>query len=220
MNPWIDLLSRPPYLLEQDRSEVERFNQGAARSVRIETSLLPEPYVGRIDAPVVLLTLNPGVSTDDFALHRNPQFRERVLQCHRQEPMAYPNYYLDPDVSGPGARWLHRIARPLVSVFGARAVAHSLALVEFFPYHSERFAHRGVRVPSQAYTLSLVQAAIARGTAIFITRGRELWYGAVPELRTCSRVFFTKSAQNIVISPNNCPDGYPVVAAAVSEAAV
>lgn len=215
MNPWIELPTRRPYVLERDRPEIDRFNKTAARPARVELSLLPEPYVGRLDAPVLLLTLNPGVSAADFALHKTVAFRRRVLQCHRQEPMEYPNYYLDPKVTGPGAQWLHRIARPLVTEFGARVVSNRLTLVEFFPYHSERFAHKGLHVSSQQYAFGLVRTAIAAGAAMFITRGRELWYGAVPELRGCPRVYFTRSVQNIVISPKNCPEGYPVVAAAM-----
>lgn len=220
MNPWIDLPTQPPYVLTDDQVAIGRFNQTAPASTRIETALLPEPFVGRVDAPVVLLTLNPGVSAGDFTLHEQPEFRRCVTQCHRQDAMAFPNYYLDPAVSGPGARWLHRIARPLVSALGAQAVATGLSLMEFFPYHSERFAHARLRVTSQAYTFALVRAAMARGAAIFITRGWGLWYGAVPELRAHPRLFFTRSVQNIVISPNNCPEGYPVVEASLRDAAV
>lgn len=215
LNPWGALPKHAPFVLAADAVAVDRFNEKAVASVRIELSLVPEPYVGRIDAPVILLTLNPGVSGEDFALHENPAFRERVLRCHRQAPTEYPNYYLDPAVAGPGARWLHRITRPLVQEFGARAVSSGLSLVELFPYHSRRFAHGAVRVPSQAYTIAIVQAAIRRGAAIFITRGRELWYKSVPDLRNCSRVFFTRSTQNIVISPKNCPDGFSFVADAI-----
>ena len=78
MNPWLALPSRAPYVLPEDRSAVERFNRTAAAPVRLETSLLPEPYVGRVDAPVVLLTLNPGVSPGDFALHTDSAFQQRV----------------------------------------------------------------------------------------------------------------------------------------------
>jgi hypothetical protein len=202
-------------VLEADSPEIARFNQRAKPLVRVETSLLPEPYVGRVDAPVLLLTLNPGVSDDDFALHRNATFRQRVIDCHRQAPAAYPNYYLDPEVDGPGARWLHRIARPLISEFGARQVANRLSLIEFFPYHSVRFAHGRLRVPSQSFAFELVRTALDRAAAIFITRGRELWYEAVPELRDSPRVYFTRSVQNIVISEKNCPDGFPVVVAAM-----
>ncbi len=217
-NPWLALRESQPFVLDSDAPLVQRFNQRASDPVRIQTSLLPEPYIGRVDAPVVLLTLNPGVSPGDFALHEDSEFRERIRACHRQEEVAYPNYYLDPDVTGPGAAWVQRIARPLIQVFGARTVANTLSLMEFFPYHSVRFAHGKLRVPSQAYTFALVEAAVERGAAIFITRGRELWTETVPALKTYPRSFVTRSVQNVVVSARNCPDGYPVVVASIRAA--
>ena len=217
-NPWSALPAVAPFVLPSDAPAVEAFNQRAAAPLRVETSLLPEPFVGRVEAPVILLTLNPGVSAGDFALHEDPAFQERVLGCHRQEKSPYPNYYLDPEVSGPGAAWVRRIARPLLNEFGDEVVANALTLVEFFPYHSERFAHGKLTVPSQRYTFALVRAAIERGAAIFITRGRELWYAAVPGLRDYRRSFLTRSVQNVVISPRNCPDGYAAVAASIRDA--
>ena len=217
MNPWCDLPTDSPYVLATDNEAIVQFNAKAPPPLRVELSLMPEPFVGRVDAPVVLLTLNPGVSDADFALHRDPKFRAIVRRCHTQNTMDYPNYYLDPAVSGPGARWLHRITRPLVSEFGARAVSTSLTLIEYFPYHSVRFGHGKLRVPSQEHTFSLVRDAIARGAIVFITRGRSLWQAAVPALRAHPRVFATRSVQNIVISPKNCPDGYPAVAAALRD---
>src|SRR6267143_439276 len=123
-NPWLALPTDAPFVLDVDRGAVDAFNQKAKADHRVELGLLPEPYVGRIDAPIVLLLLNPGVSDDDFALHRRTDFRDRVRACHRQESMPYPNYYLDPAVAGPGARWMARILRPLIAEFGAQTVAN------------------------------------------------------------------------------------------------
>ena len=47
--------------------------------------MLPEPFVGHLDAPVVLLALNPGVSDGDFALHKEDAFQRRVRACNRQD---------------------------------------------------------------------------------------------------------------------------------------
>ena len=161
-----------------------------------------------MDAPIVLLLLNPGVSDGDFALHRQPEFRERLRACHRQEEAAYPNYYLDPAVTGPGARWTARVLSFLIREFGVQTVASHVAAFEYFPYHSRGFAHRRVRVPSQAFTLGILRSAIHDEAAIFITRGRAIWEEAVPELRGYGRAFSTGSVQNVVISPKNCPEGY------------
>jgi len=84
-NPWLGLPAEPPFVLAEDRAVLAAFNAKVNPRTRVETALLPEPYVGRVEAPVFLLLLNPGVSNDDFAFHRQPAFRERVRRCHRHE---------------------------------------------------------------------------------------------------------------------------------------
>lgn len=207
-NPWLALPEDPPFILDGDRAAIDAFNQTANAFNRVETSLLPEPYVGRLDAPIVLLLLNPGLSDDDFTLHQQPAFRDRVRRCLRQDASPYPNYFLDPDVTGPGARWMARVLKPLITEFGGRTVATGVAQLEYFPYHSRKFAHSRLRVPSQEYTFDLLRLAIHRDAAIFVTRGKEIWGASVPELRGYGRAFHTRSAQNVVISPGNCPEGY------------
>ena len=76
--------------------------------------------------------------------------------------------------------------------------------LEYFPYHSENFAHGRLSLPSQTFTFDALRAAVGRGAIIIITRGRTLWEKAVPELITHTLVFETSSKQNVVISPKNC----------------
>ena len=208
MNPWIAVPDAAPYVLSEDRDLVERFNVRATARTRLETDLLPEPFVGRVEAPIVLLTLNPGVADGDFALHRQASFRERVRACYRQEVTDWPYYYLDPTLDGPGARWSRRVLGPLIGAAGLDVVARGVVLFDYFPYHSRGFAHEALRVPSQTYGFAAVGRALAHAAAIFITRGRRIWESAVPELATHSRLFRTNSAQNIVISPRNAPSGW------------
>lgn len=201
--------------MPEDRPLIDAFNQRASPRTRVETTLLPEPFVGRTDAPVILLLLNPGLGGDEFVLHQQAHFRNRVLRCHRQEAAPYPDYYLDPAVTGGGARWRARVTRPLLAEFGPQAVAAGLGWLEYFPYHSRNFAHRRLRVPSQLFAFDLLRAAIRREAVIFVTRGRAAWEEAVPELQAYRRAFRTRSVQNVVISPRNCPDGYEAAQAAL-----
>jgi hypothetical protein len=207
-NPWLRLPLEPPFVLPGDQPAIETFNRSAAHDYRVETGLMPEPFVGRPNAPILLLLLNPGVSDDDFALHEQAFFRERIRVCHRWHPATYANYFLDPDVSGPGARWMSRVLGSLIREFGTQTVATCVASLEYFPYHSRRFAHHRLRVTSQQYGFELLRSAIHRGAAIFVTRGARIWENAVPELHGYQRAFRTRSVQNVVISPRNCPEGY------------
>jgi len=214
-NPWLELPGAAPFVLDTDRPIIDDFNyraKGRTPAYRVETSLLPEPWVGWVDAPILLLLLNPGVSDEDLVLHQQTDFRRRVLACHRQAPSEYPNYYLDPALTGPGARWSRRVLAFLIRDVGAASVAENVAYLEFFPYHSRRFAHHRLRVPSQDYTFGLLREAIRRETVIFVTRGRVVWEEVVPELAGYRRAFTTRSRQNVVITPRNCPEGYPLAA--------
>lgn len=169
---------------------------------------MPEPFVGNTDSPIILLVLNPGVSDEDFVIHQQPDFRAQVRMCLRQEIVEYPNYYLSPNISCPGARWMRRVLRPLLTEIEPSIVARNVMQLESFPYHSRKFAHHQIRVPSQGFTYDLLRAGIRREAIIFITRGRRIWQEAVPELSGYGRAFTTRSVQNVVISPRNCPDGY------------
>jgi hypothetical protein len=223
--PWLALPTDPPFVLAKDRPILEGFNRTATSKMRVETKMLPEPYVGRLDAPIILLLLNPGVPSDprvaqeDLRLHRQPAFRERVRRCHRPKGAPYPNYFVDPAAKGPGARWNLRILAPLLKEFGAEAVANGVTSMEYFPYHSEKFAHRRLRVPSQGFTFEQLRAAIRREAVIFVTRGKSVWEEAVPELRGYARAFLTRSVQNVVISPRNCPEGYEAAQVALRKIA-
>jgi len=207
-NPWTALPSKAPFVLAEDSAAIARFNERATERTRVETDLLPEPFVGRLEAPVVLLALNPGVSDGDFELHEDLAFQDRVRSCHRQDPLAWPYYYLDPEVNGPGARWSARVLALLIRELGAARTANGVVLFEYMAYHSRGFAHDRVELPSQAFTFSLVRAALSRATAVFVTRGLKLWSKAIPQLADHPRLFRTRSTQNIVISPRNCPEGW------------
>ena len=168
--------------------------------------MLPEPFVGSLNAPVVVLLENPGAGggKEDFALHRQLGFQLRVRACHRQKETAYPHYFLAPKVDGPGARWTARILKPLIEEFGVRVVASGIVFLEYFPYHSRNFAHSRIRVPSREFTFQALQRAIRRGATVIITRGKRIWIEAVPELGDYRLAFTTSSVQNVAISPHNC----------------
>ena len=204
-NPWPSLPASPPFVLTDDKRAIEAFNQKARKHAIIQTNMLPEPFVGSLNAPVFVLLENPGAGggEEDFALHRQPDFQRRVRACHRQLPSQFPHYFLDPDTEGPGARWTRQKLKPLVEAFGVRVVASGVCFVEYFPYHSENFAHGRLSLPSQTFTFDALRAAVGRGATIIITRGRTLWEKAVPELITHTLVFETSSKQNVVISEIN-----------------
>ena len=210
-NPWLELPTSPPYVLPEDGAAIEAFNRAVDVRHRVDATLLPEPFLGRLDAPVVVLGLNPGWSPGDAAAHADASFARRSRQNLEQAESAFPFHLLDPSLDAPGHRWWgNKLRRPIEDV-GLETVANGVLCVEYFPYHSDQFSGRTPSVPSQEYGFALVRDAIARDAVIVVMRSLARWLAAVPELAGYSRRFGLRSVQNVTISPKNCPDGYAAV---------
>lgn len=212
-NPWPALPLEPEYVLPCDADAVKKFKP-AREEKRLHLELLPEPFIGAIEAPVVLLALNPGFSTEDVAVHGSADFRDRVRGNHARKAAQYPFYYLDPICSKtPGGVWWEKKFRSLRSEgFDQQQVASSILCVQYFPYHSDQYAP--LAVPSQEYSFMLVRSAIGRGAVIVIMRAGESWFKRVPELKGYSRLQKLCNPRNVTISPGNCP-GYNDIVSAI-----
>ena len=210
INPWLDLSETTPYVLPQDHQRIAAFNRTADASTLIRLEMMPEPFLGNPDAPVVLLNLNPGFNP---AAHRNetPEFYTLSRNNLRQEGGEYPFYLLTPSLDVPGRTWWESKLSRLIRAKGVKAVANGLLCIEYFPYHSTKFRHSKLSVPSQQYSFDLVRSAIARNAAFVVMRAEKLWRAAVPELAAYRRLYGLSSPQNVVISPNNCPEGYTII---------
>ena len=207
-NPWLDLPEEAPFAFAPDLDAVDKFNGSANSDTMIRLELLPEPFLGDPSAPVVLLALNPGFSPDDITHHRQPDFINLARQNLRHEKNQYPFYLLNPDLTAPGQIWWKRKLSHLIAEKGQDVIAQRIFCIEYFPYHSRRYAHSKLILPSQNYSFSLVRRAIERNAIIVILRSEKLWQTAVPELVNYGHLYRLRSAQNVMITPNNCPDGY------------
>lgn len=213
LNPWPALPDDPPYVLEIDRRAVDRFNKTASDRHHIHLNVLPEPFIGRREAPLVLLNLNPGFSPQDPDVHARDAVRGVVRSNLAHETDGF--YYFDPAFDDtPGGRWWRQRLGPIVKATSEAAVSTGTLVVELFGYHSVGWKP-GCNVPSQAYGVALVEEAIARGATIVAMRARRPWEQLVPNLVGYDRVFSLNSVQNVTISPRNCPAGWDAVTAAV-----
>lgn len=209
-NPWVKLPLSPPFFLPEETQVIEDFNTYSLDKHRIRPELIPEPYLGDINAPIVLLSLNPGFSDGDIAFHNQDQYfirgcRGNLLHEHSE----YPFYLLDPKVSqSPGHRWWIKRLRDPITAAGLKTVSNKLFCVEYFPYHSKRYRSIGRILESQRYSFHLVVKALHRNSLVVIMRSRRLWMEAVPELASYPRLFQLLDNRRVEISQNNCPDGY------------
>ena len=217
-NPWTQLPTRVPFVLREDRDAIEAFNQRARPKTRIETDLLPMPFVGRIEAPVILLLLNPGVVDESYIVHRIAQFRRAVRACHRQDPVEYPNYFLDPKTEGPGVEWWTRALGYLIHLCGRQKVAQQVAALQYMPYRAREFSHSRLRLPSQQFTFQALRAAIRRKAVVLVCRGKKPWTAAVPELARYRLAFDTTNPRQVVISSGCYPKGFSAAVRAIDKA--
>ena len=217
-NPWIDLPDRPPHVLPSEDAAVARLNFGAHPDVAVHLELLPEPYLGHPQAPVVILNLNPGFDERDIPFHSmDPLFREISRKNLLHQPQDYPFYLLDPRISASlGHQWWIKKLKEPIRVAGLQPVATRVLCVEYFPYHSRRYPPIRETLESQRYGFQLVRDAIGRGALIVIMRGQKRWLEAVPELANHGRVYKLNSVQNVAISPGNCPGGFSEIVSALS----
>jgi hypothetical protein len=212
-NPWHELPHEAPFVLAEDGEAIERFNRTASDATRIHLQVLPEPFLGNPEAPIVLLGLNPGFSSADALCHSDPIFAQLSRDNLEHRASDYPFYLLNPEVRGPGRDWWDRRLGHLLRIIQRDVVADRVLCIEYFGYHSVRFGHRQLRLPSQDYGFFLVRKAMSRGSLVVLTRGRRTWLDAVPELQTYPRLFTLRSVQNTTITSRNCPEGFPEIIA-------
>jgi hypothetical protein len=219
INPWHGLPDRPDYVLPEDIEQLTNFNRRAKPEAYLHLNLIPEPFLGLPDALVVLLGLNPGYIDEDDAHHKDPAFMRRSRDNLLHLDSTYPFFLLDPAITAPGRRWWERKLRHLIERFGRETIAQRVLCVEYFPYHSRRFGHHKLVLPSQQYSFSLVRDAINREATIIVMRSKRIWLDAVPELNGYKRLCQLRNAQSPYISPRNCPVGFEAICLSISKGA-
>lgn len=205
-NPWLTLPTQPPYVLEIDRDAIELYNsQEMEHERRIDTSLIPEPFIGNPkSAKLVLLSLNPGRDEGDTEAHSDPEFKAAMFRNLRHETQEYPFYPLDPRFKGtPCARWWLKKTRRLVAECGLDRVASGLLVVEHLPYHSCK-KPLGLACASQQYSFQLVKRMLDErdgGRALVVLmRSQNEWVAVDGR---CSDLPLPNSPQNPTITPRN-----------------
>lgn len=203
-NPWRTLPHTPPYVLDADRCAIEVFNSDAADHVRLRVETCPEPFFGALDAPIVVLLLNPGVSSDDRY--------DDTLHAAVTGANAVENHFYLRGSNG----WWNTLVRALSRARPDVDVSRRVLSVEFIAYRSKSFGCGHLRLPSQAYSFALVRHAMERKAAIVIVRGARYWFGAVPELHGYENLIGIVNPQSASLSQANLKaDGFERLVAAL-----
>jgi len=219
LNPWLAVPPQADYVLPCDSDAIYKFNLKAPEMYKVRLDVLPEPFIGRTGAPVVLLGLNPGFGDLDRGAHARPAFQTLLRHNFNQRRSAFPFYFLDPSFDSSGRKWWEKKLKWLLKRFEREKLAKSILCVEYFPYHSRRFRHASLAVPSQEYGFDLVRSAICLGSVVVIMRSRKLWVNKVPELESYPLAFTLKNPQTVTVSPGNFVNcaGFDVVVSAIRD---
>ena len=212
-NPWKDLPNNPPYLLEIDQEAVLKYNSKLNESHNhwIHTELLPEPYLGTPNAPLVLLTGNPGYHEDDIKYHQTSKFQKISRDNLLHNPTEYPLYLLNPEIfDAPGCKYWRQKLKPLVKKYGEKKVANKVFILEYHGYHSKKFKtfRKNCKLPSQEYSFELLRRAIVNNAIVVAMRNIKNWLESVAQLEGYRNYYSVNSVQNPAISSNNLKRGY------------
>lgn len=218
-NPWIDLASSPPYVTADDAPYVTAWNNlpaVAGSPFSLDLDLPPEPFLGPHDAPLVVLSANPGRDPADAAAYRRIGMAERLAEVAKDGGTAFR--WLGDDVRDtPAGRWWRRCLGALHKAgYSFGELSRCVLNVEFHGYHSVRWSALPVTLPSQWFGFSLVGQAIDRGATIVLTRAAREWQVAIPRLTSYRYLVRARSAQTASLGSGNLgPEGFSLVIKAI-----
>lgn len=229
-NPWLNCSAQNKFICADDAkylSLFEEFNTRKPEEFKIQfKTVFAEPFIGNPKtASVIFLSLNPGFTPEgedirsDEDSHRDPHFAQTINQNLKHQQNEYSFYLLNPqfDFTG-GFKWWDKKLKALIEAVKAdgysdarRLVANNIACIEYFPYHSKKYAAFGKKMlkncglekdfllSSQKYNVDLIEEAIKEKKLIIVMRSKKKW-----ELTLGKTFPSLKSPQNVCVSENNC----------------
>jgi len=230
-NPWFELGcdSQSSYFIHPaDAKIIDEFNESLqerqSELYKIHTEIFPAAFMGNVfDSKVVLLTLNPGYDENEEENKFYEKYKDWFLnELTHSNRFECPLYCLDMEYATYSDYWKKRL-NVLVKSFGDEGIeiiGKKVSKIQFFPYVSKKFKsipykfienEFGVgkkHLHTQEYSFHLVREAIKRDAVIIITRSKNLWLNAVPELKDYPNLLYTKNARQPYITENNMIGGY------------
>jgi len=216
-NPWLQLSKDSPFILPCDAKLINIFNnRWCDTPFEIILDEIPSPYIGNPESPVFFLNLNPAYSLEESNSPLINQYRKIARNNLLHEFKDYPFYVLNPLLVGTpsGYCWFKEKFNPLIKAINIskQEISKKIFLAEYFPYRSKKYKWGNDILPSQKYTISLIEKAIVRNAIIVIMRGRKLWFSLMPALKKYPNCYILHSPQNVTISEKNLGvDGFKIV---------
>ena len=217
VNPWLSInRETKPYVADVDKESLAQYaltKRSLKDEFRLNTSVAPEPWCGPVmDSSVLILSGNPHWDERDDSLPS-----QALEEMWANLTGMHPLFWLNPELAHTsGGKWYcQRLLKEVLKECPAEKIASRLSLVDFVGYRSHRWDHQ-LRMPSQQFTVQLVQKAIRRDAVIIVSRGWRLWAELVPELNGYEYLFHNNSPQTVRLSANNTSQqGFDAILAAL-----
>ena len=162
---------------------------GSETDGRLHLGLVPQPFIGNpLQASVIILLLNPGVSPADFhAEFTHAEFKEVLFKNLRGELWTtdHPFFFLDPQWAWTGGyTWWFKRLRGLIHALedscGGRPaaqkfVAQRIAAIELVPYHSQNRPRALGLLNSSELAKRLARRLLEKGKKLVVARQHDAW---------------------------------------------
>ena len=238
-NPWPELIETENYCLKDDFEIIKAFNEKErirkekyvkdrkdpkkAKDFEIRLDMIAEPFFGNLNANIIILAANPGISIGVRELelyNKYPKFKTEIIKYHKDhKSIKYPYYYFNPEYdTHPGYDWT--IARfnslQKESELDWNLLSNKILCLQYFPYHSKNFKNikKGKYLESQKYTFQLLANGIAKKAFIICFRCLNLWDCALADnisadlsLKKYENLVVLNSPQSVYVTRGNMKEG-------------
>ena len=225
-NPWKKLIEKVEkngydpngkyYAIGKD--ELDLLDSISNEKCHIYLEILPSHYTGNIlDAKAVIFALNPGYVEKE---KKNDFYRNSVINEIRIQHLKFEYKYFFPVDPEGMEKWKSKSPywyEKLSHLWGDKKdediaeklfkkVAQNVALLQLFPYHSEKWCGRFSilkKLETVKYTRDLAKYCIQEGKIIIIARGKKYWLKLVEELNGYEHLYTLLNPANPYVSEEN-----------------
>lgn len=215
-NPWEKLeKNSSEFILQEDRQIIKEFNsKNSKEEFKIHTDILPFPFVGNVlEAPIVLLMLNPGYEQQERDNGFYNEFKDIFWKQlnHKYDEMEYPYYCLNPVIFSYSDYWPKRLKKAIIGIT-EQEFSKKVCNIQFFPYSSKNMDWSYFKktlknnfLESQEYNFYLVRKAMERNALILFPRrgSQHKWYNVIEGLKDYENQYVAKAPFGAYITENN-----------------
>jgi hypothetical protein len=196
---------------------------------KLDLRVIPLHFIGNIlKAKLLILNLNPGMDEEYYTFYQNNESYQEMIYNNLtlKKPKFFEFDYYITNNEGYWSRlkplfedeYLEKINRNQKGEDTKKLdefFTKTVALIEFFPYHSQNFSELGdifdktVKemkgyLPSQQFVFNIIKERVQNGDVVIVfSRSIGRWMEAIPELKVYDKVYQSSNPRNPTFKPEN-----------------